>query len=392
VKPYFSDEWTTLYVADVLDGLAELPDAAVHCCVTSPPYWGLRDYGEPGQLGLESTPEEYVENMVKVFRDVRRVLRDDGTLWLNLGDSYNGSQQTGGTNSISGKGGSQPHGGILKQAPGLKPKDLVGIPWRVAFALQADGWWLRSDIIWAKPNPMPESVTDRPTKAHEYIFLLTKSQRYFYDADAVAEESVQEGGWNSAKDFATRENMTAPEIAKGADLEKQRTRGFGTHHPDVDRNTRNRRTVWTIATKPYPEAHFAVFPPELPEICIKAGTSEKGCCPDCGAPWERVVEVVERVGHKPRLDEKRFKCGSGPHPSNVTEQRGWQPTCYHTHHHRDLGFRIDPEPCTVLDPFAGAGTTLWRAKELGRKSIGVELNEEYIKMSLKRMAQGVLAL
>jgi DNA modification methylase len=240
--------------------------------VTSPPYWGLRDYGEPGQLGLEPTPGEYVARMVEVFREVRRVLRDDGTLWLNLGDSYFGSGKgpTAPTGMHGANGTPVPIRGVYTHET-IKPKDLVGIPWRVAFALQDDGWWLRSDIIWAKPNPMPESITDRPTKSHEYVFLLTKSPRYFYDAEAVREESV--AVWNAAKAWNGRQSMTAPEIAKGADLDLQRTRGFGTHHEDVDRTNRNARSVWTITTKPYAGAHFATFPPELPSRCIRAGSA-----------------------------------------------------------------------------------------------------------------------
>jgi hypothetical protein len=189
VTPYYADPWLTVYEGDCRVVLASLPAESVHTVLTSPPYWGLRDYGSPGQLGLEPTPEEYVANMVAVFREVRRVLRADGTLWLNLGDSYANDTKWGG--SSGGKHVAALHGqtgiGRQKVTTGLKAKDLVGIPWRVAFALQADGWYLRSDIIWAKPNPMPESVTDRPTKAHEYLFLLSKSARYYYDADAVRE-------------------------------------------------------------------------------------------------------------------------------------------------------------------------------------------------------------
>jgi len=260
----------TLLVGDSLEMLQGLPDRSVQCCVTSPPYWGLRDYGHEGQIGLEPTPEAYVAKMVEVFREVRRVLREDGTLWLNLGDSYARqagddskkdptSQATGFANVIAAgcakKGNNIP-------PPGLKPKDLIGIPWRVAFALQADGWWLRQDIIWAKPNPMPESVTDRCTKAHEYVFLLTKSERYFYDADAVSEAV--------AASSVERLSQTTLAIQGGSDRVPGKTNGpmkavGGT-------STRNRRSVWTITTKPYSEAHFATFPPELPRLCILAGS------------------------------------------------------------------------------------------------------------------------
>lgn len=244
-----------------LDVLKTLPDQSVHCCVTSPPYYGLRDYGADGQLGLESTPEEYVSNMVDVFREVRRVLRDDGTLWLNLGDTYSGSgngaahypDSVNGTKQSTNKGTVDkpniPRGRI---PDGLKPKDLVGIPWRVAFALQADGWYLRSDIIWHKPNPMPESVTDRPTKAHEYIFLLSNSERYYYDHEAIKEDAIY-GGLREDK----------PRGSFQGKFEDMAFRAI--------REKRNKRTVWTVTTQPYSEAHFAVYPPKLIEPCILAG-------------------------------------------------------------------------------------------------------------------------
>jgi len=244
---------------DSLIELRNLPDESVNCCVTSPPYWGLRDYGVAGQLGLEKTPEEYVAHMVEVFREVRRVLRSDGTLWLNLGDSY--ASNTKGTGGPSDKQDSNAGSRYepRKLVHGLKEKDLCGIPWRVAFALQSDGWWLRQDIIWAKPNPMPESVRDRCTKAHEYIFMLTKSARYWYDAGAISEKF-------SGVPYQGRDNGA---IMNGDRKDKGRTIGMTTA-------TRNRRTVWTIATQPYPEAHFATFPQEIPELCIKAGCPKGG--------------------------------------------------------------------------------------------------------------------
>jgi DNA modification methylase len=260
----------TLYQGDSLTVLKGLPDGAARCCVTSPPYWGLRDYGNAGQYGLEKTPDEYVGKMVEVFREVRRVLAADGTLWLNVGDSYaaNRSYQVAST-----KGGAKHStaqdalaGSIVPD--GLKPKDLVGIPWRLAFALQADGWWLRSDIIWSKPNPMPESVTDRPTKAHEYVFLLAKAEKYYYDADAIAEESV--GTWNSARSSLAANGVKNVALYKSG---QRRTAGADTHHEDVDRTGRNARTVWNIATLPYAGAHFATFPPELARRCILAGSA-----------------------------------------------------------------------------------------------------------------------
>jgi site-specific DNA-methyltransferase (adenine-specific) len=253
---------------DCRETLKTLPEGSVNCCVTSPPYFGLRDYGHDGQIGLEESPDAFVQQMVGVFREVKRVLRDDGTLWLNLGDSYAGSgkgRNPDGTVHVSAllaKQGTSA-GTVMGNVPsglvpdGMKPKDLIGIPWRVAFALQADGWYLRQDIIWHKPNPMPESVTDRCTKAHEYIFLLSKSPRYFYDAEAIQEEATLRGttetGDLSYSDGASR-NDNSP---------SSRLR--------IDRDSRNRRSVWSVTTKGYKGAHFATFPPDLIRPCILAG-------------------------------------------------------------------------------------------------------------------------
>jgi DNA modification methylase len=251
---------------NVLDRLKDIDEKSIQCVVTSPPYWGLRDYGENEQLGLEETPEEYVENMVKVFHEVKKVLRDDGTLWLNLGDSYIGGGrgwQYCKEDSLQNahiKAGVK-YGKPTGKIKGLKSKDLVGIPWRVAFALQSDGWYLRQDIIWHKPNPMPESVTDRCTKSHEYIFLLSKSSKYYYDKDAIAEPCnyPNEGKWGGDN--------------KGYDGDKtMKARNLLSYK---NGETRNKRSVWPISLQPYKEAHFAVFPEKLPEICIKAG-SKKG--------------------------------------------------------------------------------------------------------------------
>ncbi len=268
-------EPNTVLCGDCLSILRTLPDQSVNCCITSPPYWGLRDYGVDGQLGLEKTPDEYVAHMVEVFREVRRVLKNDGTLWLNLGDSYAGSGKA------SGQSGSATNLGKTKTErtydvalptgtpSGLKPKDLVGIPWMVAFALRADGWYLRQDIIWAKPNPMPESVTDRCTKAHEYVFLLSKSAKYYYDAEAIKEDAMPEHFGRYKYDFW-------PEGTKEAG---------GSGRPDNASNTsgrkeydgkRNRRSVWTVTTQPFKEAHFATFPPKLIEPMVLAGCPEGG--------------------------------------------------------------------------------------------------------------------
>ena len=280
----------TLHEGDALERLREMPERSARCCVTSPPYWGLRDYGHEGQLGLERTPEEYVEKLVEVFREVRRVLANDGTLWLNLGDSYtSGGRANFGPDNPGDKQHSQnavKSTSRAPQPPGLKPKDLVGVPWRVAFALQADGWWLRSDIIWAKPNPMPESVTDRPTKAHEYLFLLSKSQRYYYDAEAIAEPSVDLPGVSrggSLSRFGPSEQFVAGQAHRG---EKEY----------ASNGTRNRRTVWTIPTQPFPGAHFAVMPQALVEPCILAGSEPGDTVLDPFAGSGTVGVVASRHG------------------------------------------------------------------------------------------------
>ena len=260
-----------IIVGDSRDVLLMLPDQSVHCIVTSPPYFGLRDYGMADQMGLEETPDAFVAGMVGVFREARRVLRDDGTLWLNLGDSYAGGGNYRGVNSeasLSPKqrsnGGARGVSQLLgaKNTPGLKPKDLIGIPWRVAFALQADGWYLRQDIIWHKPNPMPESVRDRCTKAHEYIFLLSKSPTYYYDMDAIAEPTVNP---NSGKTWSDRKANGEP-IRHGLQSAKfHKVGGFASS------DKRNRRSVWTITPKKFKGVHFATFPPDLIEPCILAG-------------------------------------------------------------------------------------------------------------------------
>lgn len=317
----------TCHIGDCRKILPTLP--RVQMCVTSPPYWGLRDYGVDGQLGLERTPEEYVANLVQVFRLVRDILDDDGTLWLNLGDSYAGSWSG---NSMRPEGGTQRPGRPGMQPLdaryaarsgatgfGCKPKDLMGIPWRVALAIQADGWYLRSDIIWSKPNPMPESVTDRPTKAHEYLFLLAKSERYYYDADAISETANYgtDLGLLRGKQFVDGVNISAhaPSIKARQDA--------GIDSRSAGNGKRNKRSVWTIATQPYSEAHFATFPPALIEPCILAGS---------------------RPG--------------------------------------DL----------VLDPFFGSGTVGEVCERLGRKWLGIELNPKYAELWKSRTAQQGLSL
>ncbi len=304
---------------------------------------GLRDYGVSGQLGLEKTPGEYVAKLVEIFREVRRVLKNEGTLWLNLGDSYAAGGNGGGTEKRDSNRGTRALTGKAKKAPeGLKPKDLVGIPWMVAFALRADGWYLRQDIIWAKPNPMPESVTDRCTKSHEYIFLMSKNKKYFYDAEAIKENGAcpdprmvdgfvpkSDNGKHNGKPQSASErhknlkqkgqkpNTIHIERARKQDMIGNPTyTGFNDRY--VPRQMRNKRDVWTVTTSPFPDAHFATFPEKLIEPMVLAG------CPKGG---------------------------------------------------------------TVLDPFMGAGTTGVVAKKLGRDWLGIELNEDYIKMAEKRIQQ-----
>jgi len=334
-----------LYRGDALEILSLLPDESVQCCVTSPPYWGLRDYGLPGQLGLEKTPDEYVSKMVVIFREVRRVLRDDGTLWLNLGDTYFGDSpvRKTGTECFSkewDKNQTRSRGGARRSASHtdrLKPKDLVGVPWRVAFALQADGWYLRMDIIWSKPNPMPESVTDRPTKAHEYIFLMSKSARYCYDQDAIKEKAITSptgkshlvpSGWDTgpgshkvkAGRYDNRKGFTSDQGGGGAGFHRH----SGNRSSDgTEYIKRNKRSVWTVATQPFKRAHFATFPKKIPRDCILAG------CPTGGI---------------------------------------------------------------VLDPFIGSCTTAVVAKALGRRFIGIDLSAEFLDMRQEKLAQGVLIL
>jgi len=338
----------TLYCGDAIEVLQTLPAESVQCCVTSPPYWGLRDYGVSGQLGLERTPEEYVAKMVSVFQEARRALREDGTLWLNMGDSY--AADRGGTSmpaeTLAGgeHGRGEPkhrRGRSEKYEPrrdarcyGLKHKDLVGIPWRLAFALQADGWWLRSDIIWSKPNPMPESVTDRPTKAHEYVFLLSKSANYYYDAAAIrrpmAETSIsrlaqdvehQTGSQRANGGAKTNGNMKAVRRSDKQRGHSRRHAGFNDRWDQMTREEQmeggaNARTVWEIATQPYAQAHFATFPEELARRCIVAGSRPGDC---------------------------------------------------------------------VLDPFGGSGTVAQVATGNGRDSIYIDLNPKYVELAKQRI-------
>ena len=374
------NEPVRILIGDVIDGLRTLPDRSVHCAVTSPPYWGLRDYGVDGQIGLESTPDAFVAKMVEVFREVRRVLRDDATCWLNIGDSYNtaGTRQGNGKGGIHGDGnGTEHRAGYRGEFAGLKSKDLCMIPWRVALALQADGWYLRSVIVWAKKSPMPESVTDRPTSSWEPIFLLTKSERYFYDAEAVKEAS--EGSSGYAKQRAAGVDTWKYGRTAGGNT----TNGVGGTAGDVA--TRNQRNVWHLGPEPYAEAHFATFPTEIPRRAIKAGTSEKGCCPSCGSPWTRITSRTPIKRERPNdLTKRNGEDGTGNHCANTvagveTRTLGWEPTCK-----CDAG---SPVPCVVLDPFLGSGTTVAVARTLGRHGVGCELNPEYAELARVRIGK-----
>ena len=421
MRPYWDNGVARLYEADAR--AIPLADGSVHCVVTSPPYWGLRDYGlgdwqggspecgherlaihadtgslqgstdandhaqepwpngvcgrcgatqAPAGIGLEATLAEHLDNLVSVFRELRRVLRDDGQIWLNYGDHYAGNPGNG-RGGGSALGGGDPHlSGSDKAGAGLAPKQLMGLPWRVAFALQDDGWWLRSAIVWHKPNPMPESVRDRPTNAYEMIFLLSKRSAYFYDAEAIRTPS--DGG-----------NPMVGTSAKGFDPTDHRATWENTHKVTAA----NARNVWTIPTQGRPDAHFATFPDELPRRCILAGTSERGVCVECGAPWGRVVEAsggtIGKSWHDHTADaEKGQQAAYGGGVGNADlgdgkyqrETTGWRPTCDHDG---------DPVPATVLDPFVGSGTTLAVAQALGRRGIGLDLNPEYLDIAKRRI-------
>jgi DNA modification methylase len=377
-----------ILIGDVRERLADLPADSVQCVVTSPPYYSLRDYNVEGQIGLEPTLAAYIATLVDVFREVRRVLRPDGTCWLNLGDSYAGSWGNYGNRpeldgsslgqrekntEFMDRGGYRDHRGrpATSQKQGnLKPKDLMMVPARVAIALQDDGWWLRSDIIWAKKNCMPESVTDRPTSSHEHVFLLTKQSRYYYDAEAVREETVEP--------FGGMDNGYAPSV-KDHHTSSQSAIRLGKGRMGNNPAGRNQRNVWHLATEPFPEAHFATFPSEIPRRCIKAGTSEKGACAACGAPWAR---VVERTPMEIRRSEWGNGAGTRTAASGTmtkaptSETTGWQPSCS-----CDAGV----VPCVVLDPFLGSGTTLVVGDQWGGYGVGIELSPEYARMAEKRI-------
>lgn len=381
--------------ADVIDGLRSLPEKSVHCVVTSPPYWGLRDYGIEGQIGLEPSPEEYLGKMVQVFREVWRVLRDDGTVWLNIGDCYASSPTgsfNGGGECFSGRdmSGIATSGIIDKiKATGLKQKDLVGMPWRLAFALQAEGWYLRSDIIWAKPNPMPSSVEDRPTTSKEYIFLLTKKAKYFYDGEAIREPCSDSYISDKRPIGVLRQHVNKnTKYPREGQFKKPDNTSFVNHSGNFtsdgrligDGLTRNKRDVWTITTQARPECHFATFPDALVEPCIKAGTSERGCCSMCGAPWKRNVEISGgTIGKSWHPHENDTETGQIAGMSMEGYQRktiGWQPSCT---------CNAETIPCVVLDPFGGSGTVAKVARDLNRDSVLIEINPAYVEIARRKL-------
>jgi DNA modification methylase len=308
-----------------------------------------------GQLGLEPSPELYVGHMVEVFRELRRVLKPEAAVWVNLGDCYNAATNAPRRPSANNVGYWQAGGSMgdrRVRAADLKPKDLVGIPWRVALALQADGWYLRSDVIWSKPNPIPEGVRDRPVRSHEYLFLLAKQPRYFYDAEAVREPAAGEA--------PSQQPVIGPALRRG----------------------RAQRSVWTLPTQRYHGAHFATFPERLVEPCILSGTSAAGCCPRCGRAWQRQVctsyaNPGNRRSNGPRSIERRHESpGFRKRLVRLVEGEAWRPAC-------TCG--ADPVPATVIDPFAGSATTLSVARRLGRRSIGIELSSEYIGLARRRL-------
>lgn len=485
-----------IMVGDAIEQLRLLADASVHMCATSPPYYGKRDYGIPpsvwggdpacahrwgdelldrskrspgtqcgsltgdgryqvkacrfeirsnfcadcgawrGCLGLEPTPELYVEHMVLVFEEVRRVLRPDGTLWLNLGDSYAtgagrvGEHPGGGEQGKAWAGTPNPgatswagvrgkkvratrdgsHAGIntamaargpmtqpnRMPLPGLKPKDLIGIPWMVAFALRRAGWWLRGENIWSKPNPMPESVTDRCTVSHETVFLLAKSEQYYFDADAIAEESVEMTRPQSEKRRLQRMNRGVSAVAGGGQSSKGIDGGEAVEtHVMMGGAYRNKRTVWTISTKPFPGAHFATFPPELVEPCILAGTSGRGCCVECAAGWERQADFDGKtIGWWPgcRCEALGDLVAYPPRPKtkDADALREWEIVCRQADRvnaERCAEHKARPTaPAVVIDPFGGAFTTAMVACRLQRSSIMIERNEEYAEMGNARIS------
>lgn len=440
---------------DCLTVLPTLPEKSIHCCITSPPYWGLRSYhGIPAtswlqvdyslfgmpisigpmtcELGHERDPKEFIAHMVLIFREVKRVLRDDGTCWVNMGDSYAGYWGEKYAHKPFGEDRT-PDASTVHNKPSpdfknnyYKPKDMMGIPFMLAFALRDDGWYLRSDIIFSKANCMPESVTDRPTKSHEYIFLLAKSDKYFYDAEAIKTEpkypDVIKYAWGRAIDgsptdaragtgeerrVAVRDkfhgNKPRPGVGtKGGNQGKQRGHenrrydGFNDRYDEKQSEDPirgvNKRTVWHISTVGYPGAHFATFSEELVRDPVKAGTSEYGCCSECGAPYKREVDRELVPGPKAAknfvVDKRDEDADDGDQGSNRQKdghKNGWLYESKTTGWKAQCTCNASVVPCTVLDPFSGAGTTFMVAHKLNRRAVGIEISPVYVPMSEKRI-------
>lgn len=382
-----------VHTGEALEVLAGMEDGSVHCCVTSPPYWNLRDYGPGGQLGLEDTPEEYVDRLTAIFGEVRRVLRKDGTLWVVIGDTYaaSGGFNSEGATSIGLAGDSVRPAGGRRPPSNLKPKDLVGIPWRVGLALQRDGWWLRQANIWHKPNAMPESVQDRTTMAHEYILHLSRAERYYYDNHAIR-EPIESGPSDRRKMEEGRDRIGGlhRELDDELNAASKHSRIGRKRAVGDPRAGRNRRSVWSIASQPYPGPHFAVYPPSLVAVCVRAGTSDAGCCAECGAPLERVLgDPVPAPGQPAGNQERRLSTGMDGQPVNdhIGFSIPWSPTARRTvGWERTCGCDTEATvPCTVLDPFCGSGTTGLVAQLLGRSSVQVDMNPEYADLARCRM-------
>lgn len=378
MTPYYDQDGITIYHGDCRAVLAELPERHYHCCVTSPPYWGLRDYKVAGGIGLEATLDEWLQAMRDVATGVWRVLRDDGVFFLNLGDSYtSGNGATWQSGVSANKGWRVQDDQARPQTPlGLKPKDLIGLPWRTAFALQADGWYLRDAIIWHKPAPMPGSQRDRCTNSYEFIFQLTKRPTYYWDMEAVKEKATSRphvpGNLAGRDEGHLRKDLGTERVAA--------VWGDGGRIP---------RNVWSMASEGYKGAHFATFPLELPTRCIKAATSERGCCPTCGSAWVRVVAKSRTFESGSGKSGKMPAGKNGPHlqgggetldirrgPVVHSRTTGWRPSC-----------TCDQEsvPCRVLDPFGGAGTTGIAAWRLRRHCTLIELSPDYAKQSEARL-------
>jgi DNA modification methylase len=376
-----------MLVGDVRECLRSLPSESVHCVVSSPPYWGLRSYlseGHPDkehEIGAEPNVQGYVEHLVEVFREVKRVLRHDGTLWLNLGDSYvgGGHGPTGATSCIGHQDYEERQGFVNRRTtldPGLKPKDLAMVPARVALALQADGWYLRSEITWCKVAPMPESVGDRPTSATERIYLLAKSESYFYDSYAVREPVATPG-----RRSGNKQRVLDLDGSHGRTNRHRGSLGFPYQDEDGFRNLRN---YLVLPPEPFKEAHFAVYPTAIPRTAILAGTSEDGCCPQCGAPRVRKFKRTKATPdshHGSRFDTgKTGANGLGRVQAGertVKVPCGWEASC-------GCGYTYGV-PCTVLDPFSGSGTTSLVARRLGRHSIYIDLNPKYAEIARERI-------